>query len=215
MNRMLRSMLMIGGTLLAGGLLLLTGFQLVFLAAGKGPQSRAVWILGEPPLRVGGSIDMWRGVVVRSNGIAYTKTWGRHYAEDGYYYGQKWQCVEFMKRFYHDRMKHDFPDGMGHAAEFFDRKTPHGSLNVRRGLRQFINGGDEPPRVDDIIVWTSRGFGHVAIVCGADEEAIEIVQQNIRSGSRKRLTVSVRDGKYFVGEYGGLGAPAGWLRLKK
>ena len=148
-------------------------------------------------------------------GVPYTRSWGRHYAGDGYYYGQKWQCVEFMKRYYHDRLRHSFPDVMGHAAEFFDAGTPHGEVNVRRGLWQFANGGDVPPQVDDVLVWTGNGYGHVAIVTRVANGEVAWIQQNVRAGTRGAATIEVRDGKCSVGEYGVLGAPAGWLRVKK
>jgi surface antigen len=179
------------------------------------PGSRAVWLERGPALTVGGVIDQWRGVPVRYNGAPYTRSWGRHYADDGFYYGQQWQCVEFVKRFYHDRLGHTFPNAMGHAAEFFNPGTPHGTLNLRRGLWQYANGGHTPPALDDIMVWTTGGFGHVAIVSKAGGGFIEVVQQNIGSRTRARLTLSARDGKYYVGEQGRLGAPAGWLRIKE
>jgi hypothetical protein len=177
--------------------------------------SRAVWVAGKPNLMDEGVIDKWRGVPVYYNGVPYTHSWGLHYADDGYYYGQKWQCVEFMKRFYHDRMHHAFPDVMGHAAEFFDANTAQGALNVKRGLLQFANGGNVKPALDDIMVWTSHTYGHVAIVAKVGDDFIEVVQQNVGNGSRGRIELSVRDGKYSVGDYGSLGAPAGWLRVKR
>jgi hypothetical protein len=179
------------------------------------PVTQSVWIEHGPPLTVGGVVDQWRGVPVRYNGAPYTRSWGRHHAADGFYYGQKWQCVEFIKRFYHDCLGHTFPNAMGHAAEFFDSRVPHGTLNLRRGLLQYANGGNVPPALDDIMVWTTNGFGHVAIVSKVDYGFIEVVQQNIGIRTRAQLTISVRDGKYHVGGQGRLGAPAGWLRLGK
>jgi len=43
--------------------------------------------------RVGRVLDSYRGVPVYDNGLLFFWSYGRHYAPDGYYYGQKWQCV--------------------------------------------------------------------------------------------------------------------------
>src|SRR5215216_5426914 len=74
---------------------------------------------------VGRKLDAYRDVEVLDNGWLYTRSYGRHYAPDGYYYGQKWQCVEFIKRFYFLAHGHRMPDVMGHALDFFDPLVPH------------------------------------------------------------------------------------------
>jgi surface antigen len=160
--------------------------------------------------KVGEVIDQWRGVPVRANGLPYDQSHGRHVAADGYYYGRQWQCVEFIKRFHYDHLHHAMPDGMGHAREFFDPAVAHGQLNAKRGLRQFTNGGDEAPRLDDLMVWTFGTYGHVAIVSKVGGDFIEVVQQNVLQGSRERLKL-VRDGDGW--RVTGRREPAGWLRM--
>jgi len=210
MNPVLKLILIASSVLVIGVSLLVAGCKLIYYSAVY--SSHAVWIAGAPNLVNEGVIDMWRGIPVRYNGVPYTQSWGKHYANDGYYYGQKWQCVEFMKLYYHDRMKHSFPDVMGHAADFFDASVRPGTLNVKRGLWQYANGQAVPPQVDDILDWTSNGYGHVAIVTRVGEGKVQWIQQNVRSGTRGETDISIHDGKFFVGEYGTLGAPAGWLR---
>lgn len=39
--------------------------------------------------RIGERIDSYKNVDVYHNGIMHTKSYGKHYSEDGYYYGQK------------------------------------------------------------------------------------------------------------------------------
>lgn len=158
---------------------------------------------------VGQVVDMWRGVPVRANGIPYHRSHGRHVAADGYYYGRKWQCVEFVKRFYYDRLGHAFPDGMGHAKSFFDPQVPHGGWNEARGLRQFVNGGGERPQQDDLLVWTQGTYGHVAVVVRVEEFELEVVQQNVQEGSRQSFRLASKEQGYRIG---GVDGPTGFLR---
>lgn len=161
------------------------------------------------PPHIGDPIDSYRNVPVFHNGPDIVASHGRHFAPCGYYYGQKWQCVEFIKRFYFDALGHAFPDVMGHAKDFFDPAVPHGELNTRRALLQFRNGGDVPPKPDDLIVFTEGTFGHVAIVSAVGRHHLEIVQQNILGQPRAILPLRREGTGWVVGdEY----RPAGWLR---
>ena len=159
----------------------------------------------------GDAIDSLHGVAVYYNGIDYTQSYGTHYSDDGYYYGKKWQCVEFVKRYYYDYLHHKFPDGYGNANSFFDRQLKHGELNKKRNLIQFENGNDEKPMLNDLVVFDGK-FGHVAIVSKVGENYIEITQQNIGAKTRQELPLK-KDGKnYIVGKKNHL---LGWLRIKE
>lgn len=159
--------------------------------------------------RVGKVLDAYRNVPVYDNGLLYFRSYGKHYAQDGYYYGQKWQCVEFIKRFFHDAKQHNMPDGMGHAKSFFDQSLPDGAMNAHRGLVQFRNGSPHGPQPDDLLVFTDTKYGHVGIVTQVSPDSLEIIQQNILAGSRRRLTLLATNGHYFVTAPR---TPAGWLR---
>jgi hypothetical protein len=164
-------------------------------------------------------------VEVRSNGVDGLQSHGRHYeGEDagglgqeeplldgslGYYYGQKWQCVDFIKRYYFQALGHRMPDPMGHAVEFFDWETVQGGANAKRGLVQYCNGGGVPPQADDLLVFARpMGYGHVAIVTRTMGEGLEIIQQNA-DRSRALLRVEVRRGKYWISSRK---VCLGWLR---
>lgn len=160
----------------------------------------------------GDSLDSHKGIIVYNNGPDYPQSHGKHYnADKSYYYGKKWQCVEFIKRYYYDALKHKMPDGFGHAKDFFDLKVQHGQLNKRRGLLQFVNGGDEKPRPDDILVFGGK-YGHVAIVTRVSDDELEVIQQNIFMKPREVFPLSVKNGAYTVGDKK---VPMGWLRKKE
>ena len=165
---------------------------------------------GPSTAEVGSVLDTYRGVPVYENGSSVTTSHGKHYATDGYYYGQKWQCVEYIKRFYHDAKNHDMPSVWGHGRDFFDPSVGHGAVNPQRGLRQFENGGSDPPQVDDLLVFRAGSLGHVAVVSEVTETHVEVVQQNIHGHPRARHVLVLSKGRYLVGDTNG---PAGWLRL--
>ncbi len=159
---------------------------------------------------VGKVLDSYRGVPVYSNGLLFFRSYGKNYAPDGYYYGQKWQCVEFIKRFYHDAKQHKMPDVMGHAKSFFDETAPDGRLNARRGLIQYRNGSTERPHPDDLLVFTDTKYGHVGIVTEAGDSTVEIIQQNILGHTRQKLSLTSSNGHYFITAPR---RPAAWLRV--
>lgn len=160
---------------------------------------------------IGKKIDSYKNVNVYYNGIIYTRAYGENYSNDGYFYGQKWQCVEFVKRFYFMAKNHRMPDVWGNAKDFFDDKLPQGELNNQRGLIQYKNGGNVKPAPDDLIVFTDTKFGHVAIVTKVTSDNIEVIQQNIYGHPRQLYKLTEENGKYIVGDKR---KPAGWLRKK-
>ena len=161
---------------------------------------------------IGQAIDEYHGVIVYYNGGQIDRSHGPHYSPDGYYYGQKWQCVEFVKRFYFDALHHPMPDTFGNAHDFWDEKVAAGQWNYRRGLLQYRNGGEFPPQVDDLLVFTNGNYGHVALISKVEANQIQVVQQNVAGHSRQRLAYSQRSGRYYVGDGH---QPAGWLRLEQ
>ncbi|ACO86064.1 CHAP domain-containing protein [Clostridium botulinum] len=158
---------------------------------------------------IGDVLDSYKEVNVFYNGNNYGENHGKSYSKDGYYYGYKWQCVEYVKRFYYKAKDHKMPDVYGNAKDFFDINTEQGHLNKRRGLIQYRNGENEKPKVDDLLVFTDTEFEHVVIVTEVGNDYIEVIQQNIGSSSRDKFTLKYKNKKYFIG---GKRSPAGWLR---
>ena len=149
-----------------------------------------------PRYQVGQEIDRLNGVAVFFNGgVGHTS--GRHLAPDGYNLGLKYQCVEFVKRYYYERLNHKMPDSHGNAKDFFRLGLPDGALNVQRGLLQFAKGSRSPPRPDDLLVFGPsllNRYGHVAIVSAVSDSAVEIVQQNPGPFTTSREAIPLRLG---------------------
>lgn len=92
-------------------------------------------------------------------------------------YGKEFQCVEYINRFYAERLHHRNMTQTGHADSYF--------WNAKdKDLEAFPNGSKTPPKKYDILVF-DRGNtdgipGHVAIIARVDltHGIIEVVQQN-------------------------------------
>ncbi len=141
-------------------------------------------------LSIGQPIDSFNGVVVYYNGMV-GHTGGRNLSADGYNIGMKYQCVEFAKRYYYQRLGHRMPDAYGNAKDFFDGQLPDSGFNAKRGLTQYRNGGTFAPQAEDLIIFNGHvgnPYGHVAIVTYADDTSVGIIQQNPGPFAKSRVT---------------------------
>lgn len=158
-------------------------------------------------------VDSFNGVDVFYNG-GVNHTEGRNLSPDGYNLGVRYQCVEFIKRYYYVRFDHRMPDTYGNAIDYFDPALADGAENPHRALIQYRNGGTMRPAVDDIVVfapWLLNRYGHVAIISAVNDDSIEVIQQNPGpfGASREHFRLSLADGLWRVDHPRLLG----WLRL--
>lgn len=163
--------------------------------------------------QVGDRLDELNGVAIYYNGGVNTVQ-GRNLTVDGYNLGLRYQCVEFIKRYYFERHGHRMPDSYGHAKDFFDPKLDHGALNAQRAMLQFANDGFDQPQPEDLLVFAPSLFnryGHVAIIAGVEQTSIEIAQQNPGpyGSSREHLPLVQHQDRWSIDHPRVLG----WLRL--
>ena len=138
---------------------------------------------------------------------------GRQRASDGYNIGLKYQCVEFVKRYYYEHLHHKMPNSYGHAKDFFDLNLNDGEKNTQRNLTQYRNPSRTKPKVNDLLVYSGTAlnpYGHVAIISRVSEKEIEIIQQNPGPYSNSRATYDLiyKDGLWNIQNDRILG----WLR---
>jgi len=161
--------------------------------------------------RIGDVIDSYNNVAVYFNGnVSHVQ--GRNMTHDGYNLGLRFQCVEFVKRYYYEHYGHKMPDSYGHAKSFFNKDLPTGGYNAKRGLLQFKNIRYDLPQEGDIIVYGANRmmpFGHMGIVSKVTDTEVEMVQQNWGKKSRRTLKIVEYKGIYTVADYDLLG----WMRL--
>ncbi len=161
---------------------------------------------------IGQKVDSLNGVYVYYNGDV-SNTSDRNVSQDGYNIGLKYQCVEFVKRYYYEHYKHKMPDSYGNAKDFFNSAIADGKLNKARELIQHTNGSNSKPKVGDLLIFDghiANKYGHVAIISKVSNNEIEIIQQNPgpRTSSRATFDLEVDNGKYKIDH----GRIMGWLR---
>ena len=162
------------------------------------PEAIRSWKCGE-------EVERLHGIAIYSNGLSINSCvegeGQRNRAPDGYSYGLKWQCVEFVRRYYKEHLGHSMPSQWGNARDYFRADVPHGELNSERGLVQLHNGGPVPPVANDLVVFqdAAGGLGHVAIIAEVSEDSIVLAQQNSLPAL---VTVSLDhdDGVWTIGD---------------
>lgn len=144
---------------------------------------------------VGQPLDSLNNVVVYYNGGVDNNS-GRNTSADNYNIGIKYQCVEFVKRYYYQHLKHKMPDAFGHAKDFFDKEVADGELNKKRNLIQYKNGSKTKPKPDDLLIFSGSIFnkyGHVTIISSVGENEIEIIQQNPGPFGKSRDDIKLKN----------------------
>ena len=144
---------------------------------------------------VGQPLDSLNNVVVYYNGGVDNNS-GRNTSADNYNIGIKYQCVEFVKRYYYQHLKHKMPDAFGNAKDFFDKEVADGELNKKRNLIQCKNGSKTKPKPDDLLIFSGSTFnkyGHVAIISSVSDNEIEIIQQNPGPFGKSRDNIKLKN----------------------
>lgn len=160
---------------------------------------------------IGQKLDSLNHVMVYYNGGVSNNS-GRNTTSDGYNLGLKYQCVEFVKRYYYEYLHHKMPDSYSNAKDFFDTNLLDGELNTKRNLIQYSNGSLSKPQINDLIIFKGsilNPYGHVAIISNVRDREIEIIQQNPGSYGKPRITFNLKqlNNKWIVDDYKTLG----WL----
>lgn len=153
----------------------------------------------------------FNGVTVYSNGRSSYVSNQSHYI-DGKYIGMKWQCVEYIRRYYYQKFGLNLGDKhRGDAKTFWANAS-------KMQLDRFSNGGTVAPKIGDIAVSDSGTYGHVGIVRSVSDNQTCVAQQNVHQTAgdvNACTTLSLSDGKYTIGDFDGTTLPiTGWLRLK-
>ncbi|OWP83508.1 CHAP domain-containing protein [Flavobacterium davisii] len=164
--------------------------------------------------QIGQALDEFNSVKVYYNG-GVGNVEGRNLAQDGYNLGMKYQCVEFIKKYYYEYLNHKMPDTFGNAIDYFDINLKDGELNLKRNLIQYSNPSHSNPKVNDIIIFDKtflNRYGHVAIISKVKKNKIEIIQQNLGpfESSREIYYLEFKNNLWYINNKRVLG----WLSKK-
>lgn len=168
-------------------------FLLISLFAFAASIAAVVSFTSKKNFKIGDKIDSFNNVDVYYNG-SISNVSGRNVTADGYNLGLKYQCVEFVKRYYYEYYNHKMPNSYGHAKDFFRTGLKDGTKNTDRNLTQYTNPSANKPQVGDLLIIDGDVFntyGHVAIISNVSDDEIEIVQQNTGGAENTRATYSL------------------------
>lgn len=154
----------------------------------------------------------FNGVAAYSDSSINHPSPDEHNNDTGINTGLKWQCVEYVNRYYY--LIHGITNlGGQNANQYYDNATA-------RGLLAYPNGGSTAPQVGDILSFGggSEGLGHVAIIREVGANYVKVIQQNVTQDSRDAdfsFTLTVSGGTFTVTatELGQTYTTQGWLRV--
>lgn len=166
-------------------------------------------------LPFGSYLGQFRAVSVYSNETV--SRYQCYYTSDcknyvgGVYTGVKWQCVEYVRRYYLTVFRTDLAARWtGDAYYWYENATAMGLDRHQNGVSQ------SAPQVGDILASkdTSTGVGHVAIVKRVTDNRLYTAQQNFSNDAadldKELILTRNSNGTYTVSGYAGI---QGWLRL--
>ena len=155
----------------------------------------------------GAQVGTFNGVIAYSNG-----TVGNVSNEYNYYSGtntgMKWQCVEFVNRYYAAVYAQNIRIAGHNANDYYPNAAAH-------GLTPYNNGGTTAPQVGDILCSGGGQYGHVAIIREIGSNYINVIQQNWNNNSSDNsmtLSYSPQNGYYTIGSFSSSYSVQGWLR---
>lgn len=124
----------------------------------------------------------------------------------------KWQCVELVRNHFRLTVGKEFPS-IGYAYKLFGRVAAGES--AFSFLQAFQNERGEPPRVGDVLCFSGKTAGHVAVVTAVGESSIAVIEQNWRRETAVHSDVTyARAGNVYVVNSRSGYTCQGWVRMR-
>lgn len=159
----------------------------------------------------GTNLGNYNGVISYSNGSGGYVSNLYNYV-NGTNTGMKWQCVEYVNRYYLIQKSLDIRIAGQNAVDYY----PNASA---RGLISYQNQGNTSPEIGDVLCFSggNPNYGHVAIIREIGSNYLKVIQQNVSQTSNDanyNINMTVSGGQYNVsGSTIGSGYSCqGWLR---
>jgi len=156
-------------------------------------------------------LGSYNGVNVYSNGTGgYVSN--EYNIVNGTNTGMKWQCVEYVNRYYLLIYNKDIRVPGHNAVDYYPNATQH-------GLAPYANNGTTAPAIGDILCFSggNPNYGHVAIVREVGSNYLKVAQQNVTNNAGDvnfNIIMTVIGGYYNVSgsTIGASYICQGWLR---
>jgi len=153
-------------------------------------------------------VGSFNDVDAYSNGSNSTTSWDYN-TSSGINTGMKWQCVEYVNRYYYNIYGLDLKSTgiYGNANHYYYNAS-------EAGLSAFPNGGSESPKIGDILCSNGGDYGHVAIIRNVTTDNVGVIHQNLSNSPSDNLKTISRKGNQlyaFNSNY----PVIGWLRNTK
>lgn len=160
------------------------------------------------------AVGEFNGIAAYSNGSSSRES-TEYNDSTGVITGYKWQCVEYVNRYYY--ITYGLQIRGGNGTDYYPNAA-------NKHLSQYENNGTEPPIAGDILCFSGGGAtqeGHVAIVREVSPDHIYVIQQNVTCTERDaNYSFALTKGtgnKYFVDGSALNGSTSvfycqGWLR---
>jgi len=154
----------------------------------------------------------WNGVNVYYNGTDYSYSGGSNYSNDGknIYLGEKWQCVELVRRFCYEKDLGYLPK-IGSPPDAY-RIWQIIESDPGSNFYTISNGDRRTPQFGDILVFNkgsgSWSSGHVAVVKEVSGGRVYFVQQNAGTNALDSLPIN----NNYIGTEQRYPNVLGWIR---
>ena len=158
-------------------------------------------------LSFGTHVGEYNGVIAYSN---YENSYvsGKYNYVDVYNTGMKWQCVEYVNRYYYVSYGQKIRIAGTNADEYYGAASD-------RGLVAYPNSGTTSPQPGDILCSSGGTHGHVAIVREVTADSVHVIHQNwanTATDNNKTISMSVSGGHYTVSGFSSNYSVQGWIR---
>lgn len=154
-------------------------------------------------------VGAYNGVNCYSNGFSGNVSNEYNYV-NGTNTGMKWQCVEFVNRYYLMYYNQNIRVAGHNAIDYYPNASAH-------GLNPYPNNGTNSPQVGDVLCFSGNTYGHVALIREIGSNYLKVIQQNVTNSASDinyNVTMTYNNGQYNVsGASIGSGYSCqGWLR---
>jgi len=159
-------------------------------------------------------VGSYNGVTAYSNYDDQYFSYEYNYV-DGYNTGMKWQCVEYVNRYYYLIYGLQIRIPGTNAIDYYDTAS-------QRGLVAYSNKGTTSPQPGDILCSNgkttqppSKRYGHVAIVRDVTNDSVHVIHQNwtnTGADNDKSISMKIAGGHYIVSGFSSSYPVQGWLR---